>query len=646
MNGPDLPPLHGAPKLGRRLVAAALQAAGIALLLVGLLMSAYAYLSLYDDLLEGLQVQARVTAHNSTAAILFSDTDAASETLQSLRAAPVLVCALLTDNAGAVVANYRSGDPSSRLPGACAPRSGSGPQFWTRERLLHVSEPVMQDSRVIGRIVLGATMVPLYRRVLTYVLVAALAASLAMGLAHLRVLRVRRDMDAAENRLAELVYIDPLSGLRNRRAANQTIAALEKSPPPEGFVLAILDLDDFKMVNDNLGHLAGDALLRALSERLLAELSPPAMVYRYGGDEFLIGISPCAADQKAHWGERIRACLQEPFAVGEHSVTVRASIGLAHCQTDAPDGTELLRAADTAMYRAKGAGKNAFACFDSAMDQALRRGLRLQSELQHAISDNELSLHYQPIVSLADGRVVGVEALVRWQHPELGPVGPLEFIAAAERNGLILELGQWVLDTACRQMSDWRRQGFESLHVSVNVSGKQLGRGLYQQVRTALAGSGLPAHALHIELTEYSLVEALDTNVAQLAGLRALGVEVAIDDFGTGLSSLAYLRRLPIDILKIDRVFVKDLPCSSDDAAITSAIVSLARNLGLAMVAEGIETAAQCEWLRAAGCEFGQGYYFSRPLPAAALEPLLAQCAPTGHSAPRVPWQRAVVTSG
>lgn len=616
-----------APKLGRRLVVAALQAAGLSLLLAGLLMSTYAYFALKSDLHRAIDVQARIAAYNSVASIVFGDGVAASETLSSLRAAPAVVCASLYRIDGSLVAKYEQViQPGSNTAARCLDRQHHQHTDWRSDGVMYASEPVMLDSRIVGRIVVGASMTPLFERVLTYAIVSLLSATLALWLAYLQVLRIRKDVDATEQRLEDLIYTDPVSHLPNRRAANSHLDLLQLNTPPSGFVLALLDLDDFKLVNDTFGHSAGDELLRVLSDRLKKHLGHGASAYRYGGDEFVIIIDDCAASRKSEYGEKILHIFHTPVLIGQQPISAHGSIGLAHFPDDASDTSSLLRAADTAMYRAKHSGKNAFASFDVTMDLQLRRKIRLLAELRRAIDNNEMALVYQPIIELSNGNtMVGVEALVRWNHPELGLIGPVEFIPAAEQNGLILDIGEWVLDAACRQLSAWRSDGSllpNEFYVAINVSAKQLSRGLNDQITSALAKAHLPPHALQLEITEYSLVEALDSNVSQLAALRSSGIKIGIDDFGTGLSSLGYLKRLPIDKLKIDRTFVKDLPGSSADAAIATAIVSLAQNLGLEIVAEGIETEEQAAWLRAAGCSFGQGYLFSPPVSPSKIEAL------------------------
>jgi len=348
------------------------------------------------------------------------------------------------------------------------------------------------------------------------------------------------------------------------------------------------------------------------------------LVFRFGGDEFLV-IAPGEQDaaQLRLLGQSVGVAFEAPAEVAGQLIPVRSSVGIARYPLDATEQAALLRAADTAMYAAKALGKNTFEVFRAEMETHAQNRIRLDNDLRHAIERDELHLVYQPIVQLPSQRLVGVEALLRWNHPELGAVSPAEFVPVAERSGQIIDIGQWVLHAACRQLRAWADAGHDDIVLAVNVSARQLRRGLTAQVEAALAASGADPAALEIEITEHSMVEDIDSNVAQLSALRERGLKVAVDDFGTGLSSLAYLKRLPINKLKIDRTFVKDLPQGGDDAAIVAAIASMARSLHLTLVAEGVETEAQHRFLAAQGCELIQGYLYSRPLPAAAVTELL-----------------------
>jgi len=648
MNIDKRPPLRvrQGPRLANRLAHAVVTTAGVALLVAGLIFDAFVYFSLRSAMVDDLVVQARIAADNSSAAILFQDTRAAAETLAGLQASPSIVHAELRDAQGRVLARYMAA--GTRVDGreAAPPIEAGVGHAFVRNRLF-VSQPVREADRTVGSVHLAASLNPLYQRVATYVGITVLASALAFGLAFLLVIRLRRDVDATESRLDYLAYYDPVTGLPNRHAANEQIERLIQAVgrSSDGFALLLLDLDDFKMVNDTLGHAVGDQLLRALAERLTASMRATDMVFRFGGDEFVM-LAPRVGGQLQLQllGQAAMLALEAPVTLGSHEIRVRGSVGLAQFPTDASDAAGLIRAADTAMYDAKRQGKNTFATFHADLERGARTRMRLDADLRRAIERDELRLCYQPIVDLRQQRMVGVEALLRWDHPELGTVSPVDFIALAERSGVIVDIGQWVLHTACRQMKAWADAGNAHLHVAVNVSAVQLRRGLKRQVDAALAATGADPRCLEIEITEHSMVEDIDSNVAQLAALGELGIRVAVDDFGTGLSSLAYLKRLPINKLKIDRTFVKDLPHSSDDAAIALAIISMARSLGLAVVAEGVETEAQRTFLLAQGCECAQGFLFSRPVDHAVISELLQRHAcpgPVWPGAGRVPLRLA-----
>ena len=617
-------------RLGVRLMRAALKAAGTALLVAGLILDTCAYFGLRADLFDNVRVQARVAGDNSSAAVIFGDTKAAREMLAGFQASPRIIGATLFNASGAVVASYAppapGGAPRPLAPLAETRRSETA---WSADSLVIV-EPIRQDGHDVGRIVLVASLAALYQRMATCVGVTLLAALAALLLVYGLLLRIRTEMDAAENRLDRLAYFDPVTDLPNRHAANARIQQMigEVEHGGAGFALMLLDLDNFKNVNDTLGHAAGDELLRALAARLREALGHGITAFRYGGDEFLI-LAEGASDlpRLLRVGQLVMAGLDVPLVVGPHELSVRGSVGIAQFPRDASDATGLVRAADTAMYVAKSQGKNTFAIFEPQMDHTTQRRLRIDAELRRAVERGELRLHYQPIVDLASERTVGVEALLRWMHPSLGMVSPAEFIPVAEDSGQIVEIGQWVLNAACRQMQAWRRLGHTGLFVAINVSGRQIKRGLMAQVEQALAVSGVDPRSIQLEITEHSMVEDVEANVAQLAALRERGIRIAIDDFGTGLSSLAYLKRLPIDKLKIDRAFIKELPHDSDDAAIAMAVISMARGLGLSVVAEGVETEAQRDLLRALDCDHAQGYLYSRPVPAECVTSFLERAA-------------------
>jgi len=433
-------------------------------------------------------------------------------------------------------------------------------------------------------------------------------------------------------------FTDSLTGLANRALLLDRLDQVLKQVRRRGSEATVLfvDLDRFKVVNDSLGHTAGDALLEAVAERLRGVVRAGEMVARLGGDEFAILLEGEGATtaHAVRVARRIGAALREPFFVADHEVTISASIGIASGSDAAPD---LLRDADVAMYRAKSSGKGRYRVFEPAMHADALARLELDAALRHAVDRDELVVHYQPIVDLADGTIVAVEALVRWQHPERGMVSPGEFIPIAEETGLIVDIGTWVLREACRQVASWQADavpGEPPLLLSVNLSGRQLADpDLADLVCATVAESGLAAGALILELTETVLMQDISRSVAQLHALKAREVQIAIDDFGTGYSSLQRLQNFPIDILKIAKPFVDELADRPDRAILARAIADLSRNLALDTIAEGIEGPLQWQRLREFGCRLGQGFLFSRPLPPAELGELLAAARPDAEMA-------------
>jgi len=612
------------PQLGRRLIRAVVISVSTALLVSGLIFDVFAYVSLRSALLDDLTTQARIAADNSSAALLFGDVKAATQTLAGLQASAAIERADLQDNQGSIVASYVAPtlEPGRGEALGFVPIEGHA---FTDDHL-HVSAAVREAGRTIGHVHLRASLAPLNQRVAAYVAITLGASVLAFALALVLVIGIRLELDITEQKLDELAYFDPVTGLRNRHAANEHIQRLidEVGQSSDGFALLLLDLDDFKVVNDTLGHSTGDELLRAVASRLTQFMRSCDEAFRFGGDEFVI-LAPRVADraQLQLLGQAAMLAFAEPLTVGTQELRVRGSVGVAQFPNDGNSAAALIRAADAAMYEAKGMGKNTYALFHSDMHRDLVKRMRLESDLREAVARGELRLLYQPIIDLRTQRLIGVEALLRWAHPELGVVSPVEFIPLAEYSGIIVDIGQWVLHTACRQVKAWDAVGQSGFYVAVNVSARQIRRGLKAQIDDALAQSGIDPRRLEIEITEHSMVEDIDSNVEQLAALRALGIQVAVDDFGTGLSSLAYLKRLPISKLKIDRAFVKDIPDSADDAAIVSAVISMARSLSLTVVAEGVETQAQRDFLMAEGCDCAQGYLYSRPLAAELVADLL-----------------------
>ncbi|HEY0817770.1 MAG TPA: EAL domain-containing protein [Rhizobacter sp.] len=621
------PQVLGLPRqrLASRLTRAAVVAAGLALVSAGVALNVFLYFSARSAIVDDMLVQARAVADNSAAAVLFDDQPATRDTLATLAALRSVTSAYLFDVHGELIAFYR---PTFTDGMVDAPLSAHVAATTSGARIsgghIYITQPVQHQGRSLGRLAVSVSMRPLQQRTLAFAGVTALCTLGALALAYLFALGLRRDINRTEARLDELAYVDAVTGLYNRNAAGEHLRELVARRRPFGVMM--LDLDDFKHVNDTLGHASGDALLRTIAERLKRSFEGRGQVFRLGGDEFM-SIFPLPPDAGGldRIGEEAISALREPVRLGTDELFVRGSAGMSSFPVDGGDWSALLRCADAAMYAAKASGKNAYAVFKSDMLQRSQLRLTLDNELRHAIERGELRLFYQPVVSLDDGRIMGAEALVRWQHPKRGLVGPIEFIAAAEESGLVIELGQWVLSEAARQVAHWRADGqHDGFYVAVNVSGRQIARGILErQVRQALDDSGAKPSWIEIEITEHSLVEDLQANLDALASLREMGMRMAIDDFGTGLSSLSYLKRLPLNKLKIDRSFVSELPDDRDDMAIATAVISMARALGLMVVAEGVETAEQRDALRVMGCDYAQGYLFSRPIPAPEMEKLL-----------------------
>jgi diguanylate cyclase (GGDEF)-like protein len=381
--------------------------------------------------------------------------------------------------------------------------------------------------------------------------------------------------------------------------------------------LLLLDLDGFKAVNDSFGHAIGDELLQMVARRLRGSLRPHDVAARLGGDEFAVLLENVDHDQAFAAAERVLGAVSSPFALSRSTVAISASIGLVHA-ADARGSQDLLRDADVAMYRAKADGKNRIVSFERAMQARVLRRLRIENELRTSVEAGDFILYYQPLVDLDSGDVVGAEALIRWQHPTRGLLAPAEFIDVVEDTGLIVPLGQWILEQATSDAASWQTSDGRVLSVSVNLSPRQLhDPELIDIVANALATSGLAADSLIIEITENLLLKDTELAQSRLAELRALGVKVAVDDFGTGYSSLAYLDRYPVDILKIDRSFVEPLGDSPKSAALVRSIIDLAAALEIDSIAEGVEHQAQVETLRALGCHRAQGFFFAKPEPVA-----------------------------
>ncbi len=430
-----------------------------------------------------------------------------------------------------------------------------------------------------------------------------------------------------DERLRHQAYHDALTGLPNRLLLQDRLrhAIDVAARNGEAVAVLVLDLDNFKLINDSLGHDVGDQLLQVIASRLSGSLRQSDTVARTGGDEFVAVLADFSdASEVAHSAERIIEALAAPIPLAGQELHSGGSIGIALYPQDATDPLALMKSADMAMYQAKADGRGTFRFFDPEMDRRSATRMMLESSLRRALDSGGLSLAFQPKVDLASGRILGMEALLRWKHPELGSIPPSEFIPIAEESGLVVPLGAWVLAAACRQLRLWRDAGFLTARLAINLSPRQFADAqLLELVVEQLSRHELSPQSIELEVTESTVMADPERAIATLNRLHGLGIRIAIDDFGTGYSSLSYLKRLPLDTLKIDRSFVSDICSNPDDAAIARAIVALGRSLGLEIVAEGVETDSQRELLLALGCTVGQGYLFAAPEPPEAAERFL-----------------------
>ena len=442
------------------------------------------------------------------------------------------------------------------------------------------------------------------------------------GGSNLRVLAVRdiTDRKEAAARIAHLAFHDALTGLPNRSVFASSLAAIADKASSDGEPVAVLciNLDRFKAVNDVHGHSAGDGLLIAVAQRLHATAGDAGLVARLGGDEF--AVIQIGGSQPGHAGalaERLLNSLDRAFAIDGQELRISASIGVAVFPADAQTPTELIKYADLALHRAKAEGCGTVRFYEAAMDQALRERRQLDSDLRRAIANDELSIHYQPMVDLERGCVLGFEALLRWKHRQLGEIGPATFIPLAEESGYIVELGAWVLRKACAEAAQWT----PPLKLSVNLSPIQfMQHDLAQEIEAVLAETGLEPSRLDLEITEGLLIKEPERAIAILQRLKNLGVQISMDDFGTGYSSLSYFRTFPFDKVKIDQSFIRDMIVNKQARAIVRSVIGLGRGLGMPVVAEGVETAEQLDALRLEGCDQVQGYLISRPSPISHFE--------------------------
>ncbi|MDG0023928.1 EAL domain-containing protein [Trinickia sp. Y13] len=607
---------HPGPSPMKEMARIKLAGFGVALFVSGLVLLLYQALSLRSALTADANVQADMIADNVSAALMFDDLRSAQEVLHSLRKVPYVESAAIFTTDGKRFAAYaRPGVPKDELAEA-SPDNVKPAKRRLSFADVFVAATIAQNGKPLGSVVLVATTQKMLDELLHYAAFILGASLCALWIAFVVTTRMSARISQAEKQLEYLASTDPLTGLPNRRAFYEQLEQrLQRGADAcSRAALILIDLDDFKTVNDTLGHGAGDELLKHVAIALRQSVRLADLVSRIGGDEFAVLVA--IAKEKAegiHTAERIARALARPFDLPRASIMASASLGVSVFPDDAADVASLVSSADIALYAAKGVGKNAAVEFHPSMTVEARRRARLDAQLRKAIETDALHLVYQPQFECRTGRLIGAEALVRWMHPVDGEIAPTEFVPVAEDSDLIVALGHWVLRRACRDAARWNAEHSVGVHVAVNVSARQLRQPQFSEdVKAVLAESGLSPHLLELELTESQLMANMTAGVEAMRQLRAAGIRLSLDDFGTGYSSLSYLQAFPVNKLKIDRTFVNPLP--RDGQPIVTAIISMAHSFGIAVVAEGVEEPAQLAWLDDAGCDIVQGYLTGRPM--------------------------------
>lgn len=605
-------------------------AIGLALLMGSLFLIALEYATLRDDLVARTEVQMRIVASNAVNALLYRDRTGAAEILSTLSASHDVDAVALYNAKRERFAQYsRTGPaPFQKLEDIGLPLMLSSLQS------TEIWQPVFYGGTFVGALYVRANLLKLYRQLLWYITTTTLVMLATLIGAAVLLNRLQHAVLNAEARAGYLANYDTVTQLPNRYAFNQHLQVLLADAQTQNSVLAllVLDLDDFKLVNDTLGHDIGDSLLHAVAQRLLSAVRTGEAIYRVGGDEFAMILSqPEDVAAVGVIADKLIRVLSQTIAVGERNLYIGVSIGASVYPQDGDDVAKLLKAADAAMYHAKSRGKNKFQTFSAEMQHRSSTRLALEGELRNAIKLGQFELYYQPQVELPSQRLIGAEALVRWHHPQKGLLLPGTFIPVAEETGLIVSIGEWVLRAACQQARSWQEQRFRPIRVSVNLSGRQFREdGLIDSITSILQQTRINPDMLELEITESVLMDDAASTATRLASLRAMGIHLAIDDFGTGYSSMAYLKRFPVERLKIDRSFIRDIADDADDAAITIATIQMAHSLKLQVVAEGIETRQQAAFLCERRCDIGQGYLFSQPLSKQDMTDLLRSGKPLG----------------
>jgi diguanylate cyclase (GGDEF)-like protein len=685
---PRFSSIHRQP-VATRLKLANLLTSGCAIFLAGILLLAIQIYLAGAALLDQAQTEAAMTSENLSAAMVFNDRQSATDILASLRAFSDISQATVVDANDLVFAQYVRAQPQAAAFVLDADRARHRDFYHFTPSKLMLAKSFDFRGAHLGTIHLDADLGPAIGRLRWYALLVVLVMLCSLALAHAVLVRLQLfvtapllalaqtsalistqgdfsirakvnpsadigmlaiafnamldriqqrelelESEIAERRRIEakldlLAHFDSITGLHNRHFFNDRLNCVVARAHTlnECAIVMFLDLDNFKTINDTLGHATGDALLKIVSSRLAASVRLGDTISRIGGDEFAIILEnvqgPEIGPQVA---EKCLAALGAVIRIDGADIHITASIGMASCPDDGADMHALLKFSDTAMYRAKSAGKNTYRVFTASMQGDAPKRFAMEGNLRRALELDQFVLLYQPKIDLRCGRIEGVEALLRWRHPELGMISPLDFIALAEETGLIIPIGVWVLRTACRQLAAWQAGGWPEARMAVNISGRQLQQELFvAQVLAIIAETGAGPHGLELELTESMLVDADASTIAKLDALRANGIALAIDDFGTGYSSMSYLKMFPINTLKIDRSFVRELPANVQDAAIATAIIAMAHSLNLHVVAEGVETAGQEAFLRACGCHSGQGFLYSVAVPAQQILALAQQ---------------------